>query len=125
TLVWHATAVTAIGGAWLAITPVKGTIAPNQSTPITVTATLLGTLTAGTYTGTITITGTDSQGNPANGSPISIPVNLVVQAPKVQPVCTLQAPSVTKETFSSAAGTNPAKQTFTIGATGPCTGNAT
>jgi len=233
TLAWKASAVTAIGGAWLVVSSRSGTILPHASNPITVTAKLLGTLTAGTYTGTITIVGTDSLGNPANGSPISIPVNLVVQAPcaistatpalafqsvrgqpgpgpqaatitasgacgnaltwtattaggmwltatpatgtvsvtapsttsirvvttglaagphkgtvtitaidsatkvavgkpqvitvtlTVQPVCTLQAPSVTKETFSSAAGTNPATQTFAIGVTGACTGNVT
>ncbi len=238
TLVWHATAATAIGGAWLAITPKIGTITQHLSTPITVTATPLGTLTPGTYTGTITITGTDNLGHLANGSPLSIPVTFVVQAPcavattapslifqgvagganplaqsvaitasgacvhaltwtatavattpaggtwltatpaigtvsvtvlsatnvgvvlkgltagsytgsvtltaidsvtklaigtpkvitvklTVQPVCTLQLPSVTKETFSAEAGLNPATQTFTVGVIGACTGNVT
>ncbi len=234
TLTWHASAATAIGGAWLAITPVSGSLTSQQSASIAVTATLLKTLTAGTYTATITITGTDSLGNPAAGSPLAIPVSFVVQAPcaiatatpalafqgvvgqpnplaqaanitasgacanaltwtatvattpaggtwltatpatgavsltapsatsvgvvltgltagtytgtvtltaidsvtkimvgkpqiiavtlTLQPVCTLQAPSVTGETFSSEVGTNPAVQSFTVGVIGACTG---
>lgn len=237
TLTWHATAATAVGGAWLAIAPATGTLASQQAATITVTPSLLATLQAGTYTGTITITGTDSLGHPAAGSPLSIPVSLVVQAPcaiatatsalvfqgvvgqpnpaaqvasitaggacahaltwtatiattpaggtwlaatpatgtvslkapsttsvgvataglaagtytgkviltaidrvtnvavgnpqviavtlTVQPVCTLQPPSVTGETFSSSVGTNPAAQTFTVGVTGACTGKVT
>jgi BACON domain-containing protein len=237
TLTWQATAATTVGGAWLAITPATGTLASRLSASITVTATLLGTLTAGTYTGTITVTGTDSTGHPAVGSPLSIPVSFVVQAPcaiaatppalvfqgvvgqpnpvtqaaavtatgacvnaltwtattattpaggtwltatpaigtasltapsstsvgvvltglaagtysgtvtltaidsvtklavgtpsvvtitlTVQPVCTLQAPSVAGETFSSEVGLNPATQTFTVGVIGACTGSVT
>jgi Viral BACON domain len=121
TLAWKASAVTAIGGAWLSISSTSGTILPHVSSPITVTATLLRTLTAGTYTGTITIVGTDSLGHPANGSPISIPVNLVVRAP----LCILQAPSVAAETFSAEAGSNPKTQAFTAGVTGNCTGKVT
>ena len=233
-LTWHAAAATTIGGAWLAITPPTGTLGSQQAAGITVTATLLKTLTAATYTATITITGTDSLGNPAAGSPLSIPVSFVVQAPcaiatttpalafqgvvgqtnpaaqaatitasgacanaltwttkiattpaggtwltatptgtvsltapsatsvgvaltgltartytgkvtltaidsvtrimvgkpiiiavtlTIQPVCTLQAPSATGETFSSEMGTNPAIQTFTVAVIGACTGN--
>ncbi|HEX9134448.1 MAG TPA: hypothetical protein VF844_19325 [Ktedonobacteraceae bacterium] len=237
TLTWHATAATAVGGAWLAITPATGILASQQPAPITVTAKLLKTLTAGTYTATRTISGTDSLGHPAAGSPQAIPVSFVVQAPcaiatatpalvfqgaigrpnpvaqaatitasgacanaltwtataattpaggtwltatpaagtvsltapsttsvgvaltgltagtytgtvtltaidsitkvavgtpkviavtlTVQPVCTLQAPSVTGATFSNEVGTNPATQTFTVGVTGACTGNVT
>ena len=120
TLVWRATAVTAIGGAWLAITPLTGTIAPHLSTPITVTAKLLATLTAGTYTGTITITGTDRLGHPANGSPLLIPVNFVVQAP-----CSVTATTPALVFQGVAGGANPATQTITVSVIGACTGNVT
>jgi Viral BACON domain len=123
TLTWHAAAATTVGGAWLAIAQRTGTLAPHQSVPITVTATLLKTLTAGTYTATITITGTDSAGHLAAGSPQSIPVTFVVQAQA--PGCTLKAPSVTAEAFSTKAGTNPAAQTFTVSIRGGCTGPVT
>ena len=122
TLTWHASAVTASGGNWLGISHVTtGTIAPNLSTPVTVTANLLGTLTAGTYTGTITITGTDSNGLRAVGSPLSIPVSFIVQAP----LCILQAPSVTAETFTAEFGSNAGAQAFTVGVTGNCKGKVT
>ncbi|HEY6287792.1 MAG TPA: hypothetical protein VIX20_19150 [Ktedonobacteraceae bacterium] len=117
-LVWQASAVTAKGGAWLGISSTSGSILPQVSSTITVTAKMLRTLTAGTYTGTITITGTDSTGLPAAGSPLLIPVSFVVQAP----LCILQAPSVAAETFSAEAGSNPKKQAFTVGVTGNCTG---
>lgn len=115
TLTWHASAVTAIGGAWLGITPMIGTIAPNLSTLITVTATPLGTLTAGTYTGTVTITGTDNQGHPANGSPLSIPVNFVVQTP-----CSVVANAPTLSFKAVVGGANPVAQSMNITASGAC-----
>lgn len=237
TLTWQATAATAVGGAWLAIAPATGSLASKLAATITVKPTLLATLQAGTYNATITITGTDSLGHPAAGSPVSIPVSFVVQAPcaiatappalvfqgvagqpnplaqvasitaggacanaltwtatiattpvggtwltatpatgtvslkvpsttsvgvataglasgtytgkvtltaidsvtkvavgkpqviavtlTLQPVCTLQPPSVAGETFSSSVGTNPATKTFTVGVIGACTGNVT
>ncbi len=237
TLTWKAAAATTVGGAWLAITPVTGTLASQLSAKMTVTVTLLGTLTAGTYTATITITGTDSAAHPVAGSPLSIPVTFVVQAPcavaatppalvfqgvigqpnpvtqaaaittsgacvnaltwtataattpaggrwltatpatgkvsskapsatrvgvvltgltagthtgtvtltaidsvtklvvgtpkviavslTVQPVCTLQAPSVAGETFSAEVGLNPGTQSFTVGVIGVCKGSVT
>ena len=237
TLTWKAAAATSVGGAWLAITPVTGTLASHLSAKMTVTATLLGTLTAGTYTATVTITGTDSAAHPVAGSPLSIPVTFIVQAPcavaatspalvfqgvigqpnpvaqavaittsgacvnaltwtataattpaggrwltatpatgkvsskapsatrvgvvltgltagthtgtvtltaidsvtkiavgspkviavslTVQPVCTLQAPSVAGETFSAEFGLNPVTQSFTVGVIGACKGSVT
>ena len=120
TFVWHATAATAIGGAWLAITPATGTIAPYLSTSITVTATPLRTLTAGTYTGSVTLTAIDSVTKLAIGTPKVIPVTLIVQA-----VCTLQRPSVSQENFSAKRGLNPATKTLTVGVIGTCTGKVT
>jgi Viral BACON domain len=115
TLVWHASAVTAIGGNWLGITTVTGAIDRNQSTLISVTATPLRTLTTGTYTGTITITGTDKLGNPANGSPLSIPVNFVVQAP-----CSVTSTPPALNFQGVAGGAKPVAQSVTIAASGAC-----
>jgi hypothetical protein len=114
TLTWQAAATTAVGGAWLSVTP-TGILISHQSATITVTATLLATLIPGTYNGTITITGTDSLGKPVGGSPQSIPVTFIVQAP-----CTIAAtpPALT---FQGVVGQpNPATQPATIGASGAC-----
>ena len=115
TLAWHASAVTTIGGAWLAISPVSGTIPPHLSGLITVTGTVLGTLTAGTYTGTITIVGTDSLGHPVYGSPISIPVNLVVQAS-----CSVAASPLALNFLGVVGGANPVAQPLAITTSGAC-----
>jgi Viral BACON domain len=115
TLTWHATAATAVGGAWLSVAPATGIRISHQSATITVTATPLATLIPGTYNGTITITATDSLGKPAIGSPQSIPVTFVVQAP-----CTIAATPLAL-TFQGVAGQpNPATQPVTIGASGAC-----
>ncbi|HEU0002198.1 MAG TPA: choice-of-anchor D domain-containing protein [Ktedonobacteraceae bacterium] len=235
-LSWSAVAATTVGGAWLTASPASGTLAAHANTTITVTVTLLKTLIPGSYTGSVTVTGIDSSGHAAAGSPQTLPVTFIVQAPcsittsapalvfqsvlgqpaplpqqvainavgacanplswsaavatvpaggtwltataagtvsvvasssmsvsivntglvagtytgsvtipaidsvthlavglpqvvtvtlTVQPACTLQAPSVASETFSSEAGANPAAQTFTVGVIGACTGNVT
>lgn len=77
---WTATAT---GGDWLAIYPPTGILMAHQSASFSITASVLPTLVPGTYSGTVTIIGTDSSGHPALGSPQLIPVSLVVQ-----PVCT-------------------------------------
>ena len=115
TLFWHASAVTTIGGAWLGISPVSGTIAPHLTGRITVTRTILSTLTGGTYTGTITIVGTDSSGHPAYGSPISIPVNLVVQA-----TCSVVATPLALNFLGVVGGVNPVAQSLAITTRGAC-----
>jgi Viral BACON domain len=120
TLAWHASAVSTIGGAWLAISQTSGTISPHSSSLTTVTGTVLGTLTAGTYTGTVTIAAIDSVTKLAVGPPMVIPVTLTIQ-----PVCILQLPSSPSMTFSAKAGLNPAPQTFTVGVVGACAGNVT
>jgi hypothetical protein len=237
TLSWSAAAATTVGGAWLTVTPAAGLLAAQKSTTLSVTVSVLKTLTPGTYTGSVTITGKDSTGLIAVGSPQTLPVTFIVQAPcsvatslpaltfqsvvgqpapvpqqitisaagacinalnwsaalatvpaggtwltatpaagtvsptvpslatvgivntgliagtysgsitvtaidsvthlqvglpqvvtvtlTVLPVCTLQPPSVTSETFSSSVGANPAAQTFTIGVAGACTGSVT
>jgi len=113
-LQWSATAATTTGGAWLAVTPNSGTLAANQTAGLSVAPTLLSGMTPGTYTGSITITGTDTQGKPATGSPQVIPVNFVVQA-----ACSITA-DTTGLTFTGGNGQNPAAQAITITAGGAC-----
>lgn len=115
TLFWHASAVTTIGGAWLAISPASGTIPSHLTSMITVKGKVLGTLTAGTYTGTITIVGTDSLGHIVYGSPVSIPVNLVVQA-----TCSIAATPLALNFSGVAGGVNPVAQSLAITASGAC-----
>ena len=115
TLHWHASAVTTIGGAWLGISPASGTIAPHLTGLITVRRTVLPTLTAGTYSGAITIVGTDSQGNPVYGSPISIPVNLVVQA-----ACSVISTPLALNFLGVVGGVNPVAQSLAITTSGAC-----
>lgn len=81
TLNWTLTfsVTTPIGGTWLtAVTPASGTLPPGAPTSLTVTVDASG-LAAGTYTGTIQVTGNAS--NPA--LPISRTVTLNVQTPAV------------------------------------------
>jgi len=115
TLFWHASAVATVGGAWLGISPVTGTIAPHLTGLITVTATVLSTLTASTYSGTITIIGTDSSGHAVYGSPISIPVNLVVQA-----TCSVVATPLARNFLGVVGGVNPVAQSLAITTSGAC-----
>ena len=117
-LTWHATAATAVGGVWLAIAPVTGILASHLATTITVTPTLLRTLTAGTYTATITITGTDSLGHPAAGSPLLIPVSFVVQA--VQAPCTITTATPALTFLGVTGQPNPVAQAATITTSGTC-----
>jgi Viral BACON domain len=115
TLTWNAAAATTAGGGWLAITPATGALTSQQSATITVTVSLLNSLTAGTYTGAITITGTDSTGRPAAGSPQSIPVTFVVLAP-----CTIAAtpPALSFQGVIGQAA--PVAQTASISASEAC-----
>jgi hypothetical protein len=79
----------------------------------------LAGLTAGSYSGTVTITAVDSTNQPV-GAPQTITVNLTVQQQ-----CTLQNLSQQAETFSTEPGLNPALQTFTVGVIGSCKGAVT
>ncbi len=117
TLNWAATATTASGGNWLTATPATSTTTLTTAGGSTIGVTPTG-LAAGTYNGTVTITATDSVTNAPIGTPLQIAVTLTVQPP-----CTLSAPSITQLTFAAEAGSNPAAQTFTVGATGACAGN--
>jgi hypothetical protein len=76
---------------------------------------VLKTLTPGTYTGTVTITGVDSTGRAAAGSPQALPVTFIVQAP-----CSV-ATSLPALAFQSVVGQPaPAPQSLTISAVGAC-----
>jgi uncharacterized protein (TIGR03437 family) len=100
-----AAASTTDGNAWLTVTPQTGT------TPATLQvglAAIAGTLPAGPYSGTVTITSAN-----ASGSPISIPVALTVVPPQ-----TFTA-SPTSLSFSYTVGlTVPLAQSFQISAGG-------
>jgi Viral BACON domain len=119
TLNWTATvATTPPGGTWLSTTS-QGTVSLTSASATSVNV-AVSTLATGIYTGTLTITATDSQTGAVIGSPQTVSITF-----NVQPPCMLQALSVTEETFSARVGTSPAVQTFTVSATGTCTGSVT
>ena len=113
---WQATATTSFGGAWLAVSSTSGSLTSSQSVSVNVTATVLSGLTPNTYTGMVTITGKDSTGLSALGSPQSIPVNF-----KVLPPCTIAAAPPALSFAGVVAQPNPAAQPATITASGTCT----
>ena len=88
TLTWQASVTTAVGGTWLSVTPASGSLLANQTTTLGVSVATSG-LIAGTYTGTITISATDSAGQAAAGSPQSLPVTFTFA-----PACTISATPV-------------------------------
>ena len=115
TLLWSAVAATTVGGAWMTVTPPSGALTSHQTTTITVTITVLQTLIPGTYTGTVTISAKDTQGHAAAGSPQSLPVTFIVQAP-----CSLSTP-VPALVFQGVIGQPaPSPQPITIDAAGAC-----
>ncbi|HYB00572.1 MAG TPA: hypothetical protein VED37_10190, partial [Ktedonobacteraceae bacterium] len=114
TLYWRASTRSA-GGAWLTVSPPSGTISPHSSSLITVTGTMLRTLTENTYTGAITIIGTDSFGNSAYGSPLSIPVRLVAQT-----ACAFAVSPSALNFVGGVGGANPVAQPLAISTSGAC-----
>ncbi len=115
TLSWTASATTTSGGAWLSVDPPQGNLGPQQPFNVSISATTLSGMIPGVYSGTITITGSDGQGNTAAGSPQSIAVTFTVQAP-----CTIAA-SVPGLTFQGVVGqAAPATQAVAISASGNC-----
>jgi len=116
TLNW--TAIPA-GGSWLTATPAGGTVGINASS-LTMVGIANAGLAAGSYTGSVAISATDSVTNKPVGKPQVVTVNLTVQSP-----CTLQAPSVAARNFTVEAGQNPHTKSFTIGIIGSCSGNVT
>ncbi|HLH62931.1 MAG TPA: hypothetical protein VKV20_14715 [Ktedonobacteraceae bacterium] len=115
TLAWDASATTSTGAPWLSLSTTAGSLSAGQAANISVTATLLQSLSPGTYNGTITFNATDGSGNPAMGSPQSIPVIFVVQPP-----CTIGATPLALSFTSIAGQENPAAQVVSIAASGAC-----
>ncbi len=114
-LSWSASVSTAVGGAWLSVSPPTGVLSAQQTTNLSIKAAILPALTPGTYNGTITLTGKDSSGHTVAGSPQTIAVTFTVQAP-----CSI-APSAPTLTFQGAVGQPaPAAQSITISASGAC-----
>ncbi|MEO7018967.1 MAG: hypothetical protein ABI234_02315 [Ktedonobacteraceae bacterium] len=115
-----ATINTPSGGTWLSATS-SGSFTPPAGANPTVQANLTG-LGAGTYSGTVRISAVDSVTSQSVGI-VQIAITLTVL-----PQCVLQAPSATSlPPFTANAGSNPTTNTasFTISATGTCTGNIT
>lgn len=113
------TVTTPNGGTWLNATP-TGSFTPPANANLTVQATLTG-LTAGTYTGTLSLSAVDSVTNQSIGI-IQVAITLTVLPP-----CTLQTPSATSLTFNANVGNNPTPNTasFTVNVVGNCAGMIT
>ena len=80
-------------------------------------STTLAHLTAGTYSGNVTVTAHDSVTGLLVGVPQVLPIVLTTQA-----TCTLSKPSSATEVFDTTVGSNPASRVFTISVTGMCSG---
>jgi hypothetical protein len=107
------------GASWLSATS-SGTLSHPGTANINVQGSLVG-LSAGTYTGTMTITVVDS----GTGAIIGTAKTTIIL--KALPPCTLAAPSTSPLTFTASVGNNPAQPTasFTISVTGNCAGDVT
>ncbi|HEY5001685.1 MAG TPA: hypothetical protein VII61_00940, partial [Ktedonobacteraceae bacterium] len=105
---------TTSGGNWLSAS-IVGT-----PTPAVNISTTLAHLTAGNYSGAVTITAHDSVTGLLVGAPQVVPIVLTSQV-----ACTLLSPSSAAEVFDAIAGSNPAAQIFTISVTGTCSGAVT
>ncbi len=107
------------GGNWLSATS-SGTLTQPATATVTIQADPTG-LSAGTYTGSVTITAVDSQTyQTVSTAQISVTLTVLSQ-------CMLQLPSVSTLTFTASVGYDPTSPTasITIGATGNCAGNVT
>lgn len=122
---WDATAATQVGGDWLRVTPLSGSLDGHSSTQLSATSTVLASLIPGTYLGMITITGTDQTGHVVSGSPQTIPVSLTIVPPNTPSSCTLTTQSPALDTLTSPAGAGTIAKTLTAGVTGPCPGDVT
>lgn len=93
---------TSANQAWLGVTPASGSLATGQSGVLTVTATP-GALTAGTYTGLVTVTSSNGLNSPQS---VFVTMN-VVATPKMDL-------SSTSLTFNLAVGSAASNQTVTL-----------
>ncbi len=114
TLQWHSTIATP-NTDWLSVEPASGSVPPGSTSQITVSV-ATPDLTPGTYSGQITLSGTNTHITPAKGSPQTVAVNLLVQPP-----CTLAQPSARSLLFNgSVNGPDPATQSVTVLGAGSC-----
>jgi hypothetical protein len=120
TLNYSAAASMVGGGSWLSVTPASGAVAAGGNTTLTVSINLTG-LTAGTYTGTITVTDPDASNSPQT---VSITLNVTAAAPRlcVTPVL-LALGNVVKNTTVTGnfSVTNAGDGTLTWTSTAPTT----
>lgn len=114
-LQWH-TSVNQLATAWLGASPTGGSIAPGQTSQLTVTVMTTG-LTPGLYQGQVVLQATYNNGQDnAGGSPQVVSVNL-----QVLPTCSLNQPSASSLAFSATqGGTAPASQSIVLTASGNC-----
>ncbi len=111
---WH-TNVTQFANSWLGATPSGGIVQPNQQGQLVVSVSANG-LAAGSYSGQISLEGSDGKNGAASGSPQAIAITF-----KVNDACKLSPPSNTLLGFRGVQGSaNPNPQTFTLTATGNC-----
>ncbi|HET8840541.1 MAG TPA: hypothetical protein VFN35_03700, partial [Ktedonobacteraceae bacterium] len=122
TLSWNTTVsvATPAGGNWLSATS-SGTLLAPATANVSIQGSLAG-LSAGSYTGTVTVTAIDATTRQSVGS-VHITVTLTVLAVP----CALSIPSTAVLPFSASAGSDPAapSQSFTLGVSGSCAGNVT
>ena len=97
------------GSNWLAVGPLSGTTSSNNVLTISV---IPGQLSAGTYSGTVTVTATNPSGAAVANSPVTIPVALTVTAGTL----TVSATALAFE--QTAGGPAPPSQTVTVGSNG-------
>jgi Viral BACON domain/zinc-ribbon domain len=112
---WTAAAATTVGGSWLSVKSMSGTLSGQQSTTVSVAVKLPAGIIPGTYSGTITVSGTDSNGQPVPGGSQMVSVTFVVNAP-----CTVSASPAALSFVAVAGGQAPAAQTVNITASGTC-----
>ncbi|MDQ2714154.1 MAG: hypothetical protein M3Z08_04530, partial [Chloroflexota bacterium] len=115
TLVWSATTATTMGTGWLAATPASGSLTAHASTTLAVMVSIPSGLSANTYAAMITISGTDGSGHNAVGSPQSIPVNFLLQAP-----CTITTANLALSFAGVGSQANPPAQSVSITTSGAC-----
>jgi uncharacterized protein (TIGR03437 family) len=105
-LSYTVTATTSNGANWLFVSPLSGTTASPQN--VVAVLAVPGILSAGTYTGTVTITATGPGGAAVANSPVSIPVSFQVNAG------TIAATPASLNFTQVAGGTAPAAQTVNV-----------
>ncbi|HLI08444.1 MAG TPA: choice-of-anchor D domain-containing protein [Ktedonobacteraceae bacterium] len=115
TLNWSAVAATTVGGSWLSVKQGAGSLSGQQSATIKVGVKLSPAIIPGTYSGTITVNGTDGNGQPISGGPQLVTVTLVVSAP-----CSITVSPAALSFTAVASGQTPPAQPVTITANGAC-----